>query len=152
MDVPACKLFTIEEANALIPYLEESLESLQLRVKEIVRLKRQLEVLNLICNKDLAPENPDHDEYTDKTGLYHRLIGEADSVIREIRMKGCLLRDVHTGIVDFYARHNGRVVYLCWRRGEKQMTHWHPIGDGFGRRRPLGAAKESRSPHDSQPQ
>lgn len=137
MDVPACKLFTIDEANTLIPYLEETLDTLQVHVKEVVRLKRQLEVLNLICAGDLSHDNADFKEYSDKTGAYHRLIGEADGMIRQIRMKGCLLRDVHTGIVDFYCRLNGRVVYLCWRKGEKRLAYWHPIGEGFGKRRPL---------------
>jgi hypothetical protein len=137
MDVPACKLFSIDEANSLIPYLEESLDTLQVRVKEIVRLKRQLEVLNLICDNELTHDNPDFQEHNDKNGLYHRLIGEADKLIRDIRMQGCLLRDVHTGIVDFYSRLNGRVVYLCWRKGEKRLSYWHPIGEGFGKRRLL---------------
>jgi len=147
MDAPACKLFTLEEANALIPYLEESIESLQARVKEIVRLKRELEVLNLICGSDLAHDNPDFKEHSEKTGLYHQLIGEADGTIREIRQKGCLLRDVHTGIVDLYCRYNGRVVYLCWRKGEKRMAYWHPIGEGFGKRRAL--SEENKPANDS---
>jgi hypothetical protein len=137
MDVPTCKLFSIDEANALIPYLENALDNLQQRVREIVCLKRQLEVLQLVCSADLTHDNPDFQEFTEKTGLYHQQIGEADGLIRDIRVKGCLLRDVHTGIVDFYTRYNGRVVYLCWRKGEKRITHWHPIGEGFGKRRLL---------------
>ena len=137
MDTPTCKLYTIEEANAQIPFLQNSLERLQKRVREIVRLKRRLEVLGLICNGKLSDGNPDFVEFTDKTSLYHQLIGEADGVIREIRTRGCLLRDVHTGIVDFYARHRGRVVYLCWRKNEKCVTHWHPLGEGYGKRRLL---------------
>ena len=43
MDTPTCKLYTIEEANAQIPFLQNSLERLQKRVREIVRLKRRLE-------------------------------------------------------------------------------------------------------------
>ncbi|MGD8395253.1 MAG: DUF2203 domain-containing protein [Candidatus Eiseniibacteriota bacterium] len=147
MDVPACKLFTIEEANLVIPFLERSLDVLQVRVKEIVRLKRQLEVLNLICGSELSHDNPDFRDHSEKTGTYHQLIGEADAMIREIRLKGCLLRDVHSGIVDFYCRYNGRVVYLCWRKGERQISYWHPIGEGFGKRRRL--ATQNRQARDS---
>jgi len=150
MDTPTCKLYTVEEANATIPFLQGALETLQKRVKEIVRLKRQLEVLALICGAKLSHENQDFVEFTDKTSLYHQLIGEADSVIREIRAKGCLLRDVHTGIVDFYSRHQGRVVYLCWRKGETEVLYWHPLGEGYGKRRLLakGSAIEGRETRD----
>jgi len=29
------------------------------------------------------------------------------------------------------------VVYLCWRRGETHIGHWHPLDEGFSGRRSL---------------
>ena len=87
MDTPTCKLYTVEEANALVPLLQEHLDTLQKRVKDIVRLKRQLEVLSLICGAKLSHDTPDFVEFTDKTSHYHQMIGEADGIIREIRAK-----------------------------------------------------------------
>jgi hypothetical protein len=136
MMAPTRKLFTIDEANSLVPFLQRSLDTLQKQVRDVVRLKRQIEVLNLICDgRAISQQNLDYQEYVQKTALYHQLIGQADSLIRDVRAKGCLLRDVHTGIVDFYAEMEGRVVFLCWRRGELTITYWHPVGEGYGQRR-----------------
>lgn len=135
MMAPTRKLFTIEEANSLVPFLQETLDTLQKQVRDVVRLKRQIEVLNLICDSRVSQQNLDFQEYVQKTALYHQLIGQADALIREVRDRGCLLRDVHTGIVDFYAEMEGKVVFLCWRRGESVITFWHPVGEGYGQRR-----------------
>jgi hypothetical protein len=132
---PTRKLFTVTEANALIPFLQKALDTLRRQVGDIVRLKRQLEVLSLICDSQVNQRNLDFQEYVQTTAQYHQLIGQADALIREVRGKGCLLRDVHTGIVDFYAEMDGKVVFLCWRRGEKGISYWHPVGEGYGQRR-----------------
>ncbi len=137
MMAPTRRIFTIDEANALIPYLQKTLDALQRQVRDIIRLKRQLEVLNVICGSQVSHQNVDFQEYTQKTALYHQLIGQADALIREVRARGCLLRDVHTGIVDFYAEMDGRVVFLCWRRGEPGIGYWHPVGEGYGQRRSI---------------
>lgn len=135
MMAPTRKMFTIDEANSQVPFLQRALETLQKQVRDVVRLKRQIEVLNLICDAPVNHQNMDFQEYMQKTAHYHQLIGQADKLIREVRTRGCLLRDVHTGIVDFYAEMEGRVVFLCWRRGESTITYWHPVGEGYGQRR-----------------
>lgn len=55
----------------------------------------------------------------------------------ELEQVGCILKDVHTGLVDFPTLHDGRVVYLCWRVGEARVEHWHEIDAGFAGRRPV---------------
>ncbi len=132
---PPRKVFTRDEANELIPYLQRTIDLLQQQIKDVVRLKRQIEILNLVCDGRVSPQNLDFQEYVQKTALYHQQVGQADALIKEIRAKGCLLRDLHTGIVDFYAEMGGRVIFLCWRRGESEITFWHPVGDGYGQRR-----------------
>ncbi len=135
------KLFTVEEANALVPYLQKTIDTLQHQVRDVVRLKRQIEVLKLICDSPVSQHNVDFQEFQQKSALYHQLIGQADALIREVRAKGCLLRDVHTGIVDFYAEIDGRVVFLCWRRGEPDIAYWHPVGEGYGQRRSISGLR-----------
>ena len=50
---------------------------------------------------------------------------------------GCIIRDLELGLVDFYTMAGGRIVCLCWRRGEPKIEHWHPVDEGFSGRRPL---------------
>jgi hypothetical protein len=142
---PVRKTFTRDEANSLIPYLQRTVDTLQQQIKDVVRLKRQLEILNLICDSPVSPQNLDFQEYLHKTALYHQLVGQADALIKEVRAKGCLLRDLHSGIVDFYAEMEGKVVFLCWRRGEGEIAYWHPVDQGYGQRRVIAG----RTPGDS---
>ena len=54
-----------------------------------------------------------------------------------ISRHGCILRDLELGLIDFYTMAQGRVVCLCWRRGEPRIEHWHPLDEGFSGRRRL---------------
>jgi len=32
---------------------------------------------------------------------------------------------------------DGQVVLLCWKLGEKSITHWHGVSEGFAGRKPV---------------
>ncbi len=51
--------------------------------------------------------------------------------------EGVILRDPESGLIDFPAEREGRVVYLCWQLGEDRITHWHEPETGFAGRQPL---------------
>lgn len=57
--------------------------------------------------------------------------------IEGLAADGVILRDAETGLVDFPADREGRLVYLCWRLGEDRVGHWHEVDAGLGGRRPL---------------
>ena len=40
-------------------------------------------------------------------------------------------------MVDFHSRIEGRDVFLCWRLGEEEITHWHELDAGFAGRQEL---------------
>jgi hypothetical protein len=40
-------------------------------------------------------------------------------------------------LLDFPALRDGQEVYLCWREGEADITHWHPLHTGIRGRQPL---------------
>ena len=46
---------------------------------------------------------------------------------------------------------DGREVYLCWRLGEPEVSHWHELNAGFAGRQPLTApaAKRVRNTADA---
>lgn len=54
-----------------------------------------------------------------------------------IEETGCQLKDIETGLVDFPTLYLGREVYLCWKLGEKGISFWHHIEDGFRGRQPI---------------
>ena len=53
----------------------------------------------------------------------------------EIEELGADLKDYEIGLVDFPAEFDGGEIYLCWKRGEERITHWHPVEAGFSGRK-----------------
>lgn len=131
------KVFSLEEANALLPYLESVLGDLTGLGREISGLRREIEVLSAIESAGASGSNADvralrskEAEYVERTQRFRALLGD-------VTARGCLVRDLDIGLVDFYTMAKGRVVCLCWRRGEPRIGHWHPVDEGFSGRRPL---------------
>ena len=137
MDQLGAKIFSVEEANRLIPYLEQSLETLSRTAREIGGLQRELEVLAAIAATGVTKENPDLRELGEKKHHQKDLIDRYRALLAEVAGQRCILRDLDVGLVDFYATSQGRIVCLCWRRGETEIAHWHPMDQGFSGRRPL---------------
>ena len=131
-------LFTVDEANAMLPMLTEALDDVTHIREEILRLRGKMEVLHLLHGQAvLAPENSDYAEYG---GLRHSvdgLVAELKQVIGDIHETGTVLKDVEHGLVDFYSERNGEIVFLCWKRGEPRVAYWHTLRDGFTGRQPL---------------
>ena len=75
---------------------------------------------------------------------YRELLRERDDVqvslqedIERIGALGVVLKDYVQGLVDFYGRVDGRLVFLCWQRGEPSVRFYHALESGFAGRRPL---------------
>jgi hypothetical protein len=65
------------------------------------------------------------------------LMTRVTELMARINEWGVQLRDLGSGLVDFPAVVEGQDAFLCWRLGEPEVAHWHPVADGFGGRRPL---------------
>jgi hypothetical protein len=57
--------------------------------------------------------------------------------ITDLARRGILLRDPETGLVDFPAERDGRIVFLCWRADEEGVAWWHEQDSGFLGRKAL---------------
>ena len=131
------KIFSLEEANQLIPELEQALDELTSLGKEITSLRREMEVLSAIESSGADSKSTDVRELRNKEHRYSAHVDQFRRVLGEITAHGCIIRDLELGLVDFYTMARGQVVCLCWRRGEPRIEHWHPIDEGFSGRRPL---------------
>jgi hypothetical protein len=130
------RLFTLEEATALLAQIEPIVRGLQ-------RAKRALDQAASAVGDivRMSQGNGDVSEHlTAEAGLEERLAdlrGQIESQIEEVQSLGCLVKDLDLGLVDFPSLRDGQVVYLCWRVGEQSIAFWHDIDSGFGGRRPL---------------
>jgi hypothetical protein len=119
--------YTVEEANAALPWVVERIERLR---SARVRLTDE-EVRTALS--EAAPLNGG--------GEPGRHVSEAfldmRSALAELQATEIVLRDLDRGLIDFPALHEGREVYLCWEEGEDEVTYWHDLDTGYGGRQPL---------------
>jgi hypothetical protein len=57
--------------------------------------------------------------------------------LAEIDSIGVQVKDLDIGLLDFPCEVDGQVVLLCWKLGEKSITHWHGVSEGFAGRKPV---------------
>ena len=60
--------------------------------------------------------------------------------ITEVEDLGGVVMDYERGCFDFYGEVNGEIVYLCWKRGEPELGHWHRLDEGFAERHAIPVA------------
>jgi hypothetical protein len=53
----------------------------------------------------------------------------------EIDAMGVQVKDLDIGLLDFPCEVDGQIVLLCWKLGEKTITHWHGVQEGFAGRK-----------------
>jgi hypothetical protein len=128
------RLFTLEEANALLPRLREVLPALQGTKASLDRLQVELAALTQAAsgNGHLLLAQMDR-----KRKEAEALSERVNASLRELQDIGCELKGIDEGLVDFPGERDGRTVYLCWKLGEERIDWWHELDTGFAGRQPL---------------
>ncbi|HEV8573035.1 MAG TPA: DUF2203 domain-containing protein [Actinomycetota bacterium] len=119
------RLYTVDEANATLAELRESLVRIREARREVLRSGRRVG-----ARAGANGGGPEGTAYL-----------EALSILREeverLAAEDIILRDAESGLVDFPSEREGRVVQLCWKLGEDRVAHWHENDAGFQARKPL---------------
>lgn len=126
------KLFSLDEANRLIPQLEFLMEKMQ---RLGVRVRQEMELFeqnSRHCAHDLTipqllREKPE----------LRPLFAELEEAVHTIERLGGSFKGLDLGLVDFPAHLGGEVVELCWQYGEKEILYYHRREEGFAGRRLL---------------
>jgi hypothetical protein len=129
-------LFSVEEANKVVAELRPDLERLAAIKKEFDAFGVRADVLSLAIS-GAAADNPDAMELQRITERRDALAEQILRGIEGIQRRGCLVKDVARGLVDFYALSGDRLIFLCWQLGERAVGHWHTLEGGFAGRQPL---------------
>ena len=126
--------YTVEEANALLPQLTQVLVQMQAQARQHTMVQSRIEDVTKTV-KSNGHHNPIEDPMVSQVS---RALGEAiRDGLNQLADWNIELKDVSTGLVDFPALREGRVVYLCWKLGELRVAYWHDIEAGFAGRQPL---------------
>ena len=114
------KLFTLEEANSLLP-------SVRLIVQSIQRSHRRLGSFQHTA-KLAADAAENGGGGMQKGSQYARLLIELSLATGELESLGVQLKDYANGLIDFPSMRDGRVVLLCWKADEgDQLEWWHDV-------------------------
>ena len=122
------KIYTLEEANAIVPLLLRDMPVLQ-------KLKAMLDSSFPDIHK--AQENARFNGGSVEGAEYLRVVLQYTKLSHALQSQGCILKGIEQGLVDFPSIHKGREVYLCWKFPEKEIRHWHDIDAGFSGRQAI---------------
>lgn len=138
MSTSETRYFSVAEANRTIPALERHFgRILQMRVQ----LRSTYQLLEQHGEAPTAESLGRLDGPPELRSARARFVGLMEALKEEVRAVdeiGVQVKDLDTGLCDFYCRRGGRDVFLCWRYGEKEIGAWHELTTGFAGRQPLG--------------
>jgi hypothetical protein len=130
------RYFTPEEVERLIPKLTASMERLRGAQEEGRESQTWLdaEQQRITVSGGGVVDQGAWRTRRDRVEESTRVMRQA---IEEIQGVGGVIKDLGMGLVDFIHLRDGREVNLCWRYGERRITHWHGMDEGFAARKPL---------------
>ena len=128
---PERKYFTLAEANRALGYVSRIAEDIRTAYRHAVHLQERLE--------DAA----DGPELNEMQRDYEQTIAKLNRFVDELHEVGVELKDYDQCLVDFPALHEGREVYLCWKRGEDEIRAWHEIDSGYMGRQDVSRLKQT---------
>lgn len=140
MAAPAYKparLFTIEQANAMLPLVRAITGDLAALATDVVDRRHRLALLT--SGRDLKPGDPYSDELAQMEADLERDATRLQEYVEELRHLGVEPKGAVEGLVDFPCKLDGRLVLLCWKLGEPEILFYHDLESGFSGRQPLTA-------------
>jgi hypothetical protein len=123
------KLFTIDEANAVLP-------SVIPKLLDIRELYAKIEVMRDEA-RTAAAASQFGGGMLGGTGYVNALY-QVGKLTTELAKIGVELKDYSRGLIDFPCMRNDRIVLLCWQIGDgDEIAWWHETDAGFAGRKPL---------------
>ena len=132
------KLFTLEEANLLLPEVRKMLGGLRVcrdRVEQLEKDKAIEELSWLQPDGSVSPQAQTQLQCLEEEQKKHTASFENN--LKMMARLGAQLKDLDQGLVDFFASNGDELVCLCWKEGEESIRYWHDLESGFGGRRPV---------------
>jgi hypothetical protein len=122
------RLFTLAEANRLIPQLNSHISSVKQAKVALGRTREDIK---------RASERAQYGGGSTLGPLYIASLQQVSSNVQAIHDMGVLVKDLDMGLCDFPHLRDGRVVFLCWKFGEPEIKWWHETTSGYKDRWPL---------------
>lgn len=123
------KLFTLSEANGLLPSI----------IPKLVEIQRLYATINDLRDSSRAAASASHFGGGMEGGAaYVKTLYKVGELTTEVTEIGIELKDYTRGLIDFPSMRSDRVVYLCWQIGDgEEIKWWHETDAGFAGRQPI---------------
>ncbi len=131
------RVFSIAELNALIPTLTQLVADQLLEQSTIEQGLGELTRLTGASPKSLEPADGDSPEVERRKRELRQRVSRYEAGWRRVQGMGGVIKDARAGLVDFYGRIEGKLVWLCWRYGEESVGYYHDLDSGYAGRRAL---------------
>jgi len=122
------RMFTLSEANRLIPQLEQHLTLIGKSKELLSRVRDEIKKASMKASFGGG-------SYAGR--IYISALEQMSEHLQAIQEVGVLIKDLDMGLCDFPHHMDGRIVYLCWKRGETEIRWWHDLHSGYSERQPL---------------
>jgi hypothetical protein len=132
----ADRSFTLDEAQSLLPVLESLLRAAIKAKKLIEDFDAEIQALHhrIFLNGGMSLEIV---ALARRKAERVRAEQQGKDAIAEIDSIGVQVKDLDIGLLDFPCDVEGQRILLCWKLGEKSITHWHGLQEGFAGRKPI---------------
>ena len=129
----AVRHFTVDEANATLPYVRRIVEDI---VADYHRWRDCIQRYEVLAGGATSQEGETEEQVAlrEEVDQYAQRINH---FINELSRVGCVFKGFEGGLVDFRSRLGDRDVQLCWKLGEPEVAFWHEVDAGFAGRQPL---------------
>jgi hypothetical protein len=130
------RTFTLDEAQVLLPVLESLLRAAISGKKLMEEVEAEIQELShrIFLN---GGTHVDVVAVARRKAERGKAEQRAKDALAEIDSIGVQVKDIDIGLLDFPCEVEGRTVLLCWKMGEKSITHWHSPEEGFAGRKLL---------------
>src|SRR5689334_13412090 len=116
------RIYTPREASALVPRLNRAFDDIDQIRQKLKTIKGKVDVLEMIWGDEIQAEtNPDHREHAHYMEEIEQAKKDFDAASRRFVEFEAVVKSLEQGLVDFYGVIDSRLVFLCWKRGEKTI-------------------------------
>jgi hypothetical protein len=142
--MPDAPVLSLESVNALVPRLNVVIRE-QMGRRAILEAKLAA-LTTLLGNAPdgLEPDEGDSSEVARLKVEAHDLVVAYRQGWSDIEELGAVVKDPRRGLLDFYGRVEGELVWLCWQYGESEVSHYHRLEEGFPGRKEIARAVKQR--------
>jgi hypothetical protein len=131
------KLFSVEQANALLPLVRSITTDLVRLSRDVMERRERLALLS--AGRSAAVKDPYSEELAQIEEELDKDSAQLQEYVEELRELGVEPKSGPEGLIDFPSMMDDRLVFLCWKLGESEVAYWHELDAGFRGRQSLVA-------------